>query len=417
MFLRNLRRIGFSFVLTALAVIGFASPASASITNTIEVGPYSSGPQSAAYSPDGRYAYVTFPDTDQLIRYDNQTGTTLNTVSFSADSNPFDVKVSPDGSHIYVTLQGVFGTDSGGLAEIDSSTMSVTRTISLSINTGSGNETSGPNALILSPDGAYAYVFERVNDTVSKVSLSTGTVIARVALHYTNATGPAPQMAITPDGSKVFVTQNVTFGGPFSWLSMISTSDFTATPTDIDPGPGILNLPSGIAIAPDGSKMYVTNIGDDYVNIFNPSTNAYLGHVLAQNTNTTSLANTLVTVSPDSSQFVVSNTSQYGQYMFFSVATNDLLYSHSINPSSASGGMTSSLFSPNGSQLLTVIYFDYGFVLHTIDPALGIKPQLATTGINATPAIIGAGILLVLGTAATSFIAVVRRLQFTRSSP
>lgn len=415
MSLRSLCRIGFSLLLTVLAVTGLAFPASASITTTTVVGPYSSGPQSAAYSPDGRYAYVTFPDTDQLIRYDNQTGTTLNTVSFSAHSSPYDVKVSPDGEHIYVTLQGVFGTDSGGLADINSSTMSVARTISLSNNTLSGRETSVPNALVLSPDGASAYVFERVNDTVSKVSLSTGTVIAKVALYNTNITGPAPQMAITPDGNKLFVTQNVTYGGPFSRLSMISTSTFTSSPTVIDPGPGILNLPSGIAIAPDGSKMYVTNTGDDYVNIFNPSTNAYLGHVLAQNPNTTSLANTLVTVSPDSSQFVVSNTSGYGQYMFFSVATNDLLNSHSINPSAATGGMTSSLFSPNGSQLLTVIYNDYGFVLYTIDPALGIKPKLAATGINAATVIIGAACLLLLGSATSLLVVIIRRLQSTRS--
>jgi hypothetical protein len=83
--------------------------------------------------------------------------------------------------------------------------------------------------------------------------------------------------------------------------------------------------------------------------------------------------------------------------MFFDVQTNALLFSHSINPNSATGGMTASLFSPNGAQLLTVIYNDFGFVLNTIDPPLGIKPTLATTGTNDAPVFIGAGILLVLG--------------------
>jgi len=407
--LRILRRAAISIVLSALAVFGLTLPASAAITGTTVVGSYASGPRFAAYSPDGRYSYLTFPDTDQLIRYDTQTGTSSSPVTFAADTNPYEVQVSPDGQRLYVTLQGVWATDSGGLAEIDAATMTVTRTIPIRYDPGSGQVTTGPTALVLSPDGTHAYVFESVRDYVARVNLITGTVVAETALYYTNGVGPIPQMAITPDGSKLFVTQNFTFGSPFSQLSMINTTNFSAVPTVISPGSGILNLPSGIAIAPDGSKMYVTNTGDDYVNIFDPSTNAYLGHVLVQNANTTALANALVAVSPDSSQFVVSNTAGYGQYLFYSVETNALLYSHSINPSSATGGMTDTIFSPNGAQLMTVIYNDYGFVLYAIDPALGVKkPALAATGTNAAPMFIGAGILVVLGAAAFVYAVVLR---------
>lgn len=353
---------------------------------------------------------MTLPDTDELIRYDNQTGLVANTVTFPADANPYDVQVSPGGTHIYVTLQGVSGTDSGGLAEIDAATMSVTRTISLSYNPGSGLQTSEPSDLVLSPNGTHAYIFEIAREYVVDVDLSTGTVVAEVDLSFSNSTGPVPQMAITPDGHKLFVTQNTSFGGPASRLSALTTSSLNATPTVINPGIGILNKPSGIAVSPDGTKMFVTNIGDDYVNIFDPSDNTYLGHVLAQNPDTTTLANTFVTVSPDSSQFVVTNTDAFGQYLFYSTTTSELLYAHSVNPSYASGGVTATVFSPNGEQMMSLIYNDYAIVLNKLDPALGVKkPALAATGTNAAPIFIGAGILVLLGVVFAAYAIVLRK--------
>ena len=70
-------------------------------------------------------------------------------------------------------------------------------------------------------------------------------------------------MAVTPNGAYVYVTNELGFG------SVISTATNTVTAT-IPVGKG----PSGVAITPNGAYAYVTNDdGSDSVSVINTATN------------------------------------------------------------------------------------------------------------------------------------------------
>ena len=59
-------------------------------------------------------------------------------------------------------------------------------------------------------------------------------------------------VAVTPDGSKVYVTNDLS-----NTVSVIDTTTNTVigTPIRVDVNP------FGVAVTPDGSKVYVTNVG------------------------------------------------------------------------------------------------------------------------------------------------------------
>jgi YVTN family beta-propeller protein len=99
----------------------------------------------------------------------------------------------------------------------------------------------------------------------------------------TNAVGSIPVgsgptgVAVTPDGSKVYVANYG--GGSGSIVSVINTA--TNTVGSITVGSG----PFGVAVTPDGSKVYVANIGSNTVSVINTATDAVVGSPIPVGTN------------------------------------------------------------------------------------------------------------------------------------
>ena len=70
---------------------------------------------------------------------------------------------------------------------------------------------------------------------------------------------------MSPDGSKVYVTNSVSINGA---VSVIDTATNTVSAT-IPVG----NVPVGVAVSPDGSKVYVANSASNTVSVINTATN------------------------------------------------------------------------------------------------------------------------------------------------
>jgi YVTN family beta-propeller protein len=75
-------------------------------------------------------------------------------------------------------------------------------------------------------------------------------------------------LAITPDGSKLYVT--VTDNGT-NTVSVIDTATNSVVGTI-----AVGSRPSGIAITPDGTKVYVVNAGDNTVSVIDTATNTVI---------------------------------------------------------------------------------------------------------------------------------------------
>ena len=139
------------------------------------------------------------------------------------------IAVSPDGTKVYVTNYGNYGTP-GNISVIDTTTNTVTANMPVGIN---------PVGLAVSPDGTKVYVANYWGNTTSVINTATNTVTATVP-------GDGPfAVSITPDGKKVYVTNlgsNHDFSG--KTVSVIDTGTNNVVNT-VNVG----SSPNGIAIA------------------------------------------------------------------------------------------------------------------------------------------------------------------------
>lgn len=120
----------------------------------------------------------------------------------------------------------------------------------------------GPIGIVVSSDGAIAYVASFHSATVSVISTIERRVIDTIPVQ-----GSANSLALTPDGSLLFVTDTFT-----ETVSVIGTAARTVFHTV--PAPP---QPAGVAAGSDGSA-FVTNFGGNAVSVIDPG----LGEVVAK---------------------------------------------------------------------------------------------------------------------------------------
>jgi YVTN family beta-propeller protein len=105
------------------------------------------------------------------------------------------------------------------------------------------------------------------------IDVATNMVVGDVTIPVTDHFG----VAVTPDGSEVYVTnlQDNT-------VSVVATATDTVVGFPIPVGSG----PYGVAVTPDGSKVYVVNSGDNTVSVIDTATNMVVAVLPVGNTPT-----------------------------------------------------------------------------------------------------------------------------------
>jgi YVTN family beta-propeller protein len=186
-----------------------------------------STPKVVATSPDGRYVLVT-----NWCSYD------LSVVSVAKQQEvrriplgayPRGIAIDEGSRFAYVAVMG-----SVRIARID------LRTFRVSWLEAGG---SGPRALVLSPNGRYLYASLNSSYAISKIDLKTGEIAGRVSV------GANPRsMAIAPDGGSLYV---VSYGADV--LSKIRTKDM-AVIQEVPTGPD----PIGITYEPIRDRVWVS---------------------------------------------------------------------------------------------------------------------------------------------------------------
>lgn len=150
-------------------------------------------------------AYVNNYGSNSVSAIETSTNTVTNTISVG--TNPGPTVLSGDGSKVYV---GNNGTNT--VSVISTSTNSVTGTIQIG---------GGPCNIVLTPNGTKAYVSNSAVNTVSVIDTVTDGVTKTVAV------GAQPcGTAVTPNGRKVYVSNQ-----DASSISVIDVATDTATTT------------------------------------------------------------------------------------------------------------------------------------------------------------------------------------------
>jgi YVTN family beta-propeller protein len=133
-----------------------------------------------------------------------------------------------------------------------------TNTLVTTVQIGFGAGGSSIGGVAVTPDGAFVYVVNSFDDTVSVIATNSNTVVATVTLPVGQAIG----VAITPDGTRAYVTVQCCGGADV--VAVIDTN--AASPTFNTVVATVSGTALGrvhaLAITPDGTRAYVAQSAD-----------------------------------------------------------------------------------------------------------------------------------------------------------
>jgi YVTN family beta-propeller protein len=187
------------------------------------------------------FAYVTNAFAPSVSVVDTATNQTTATVAFPAGSVPFGVAITPDFRKVYVTALDAWSIPCGPRQAV--------YVIDAASNALEGNPIEvgcSPTSIAIAPSGKHAYVANWFSGTVSVIDTATNAVSATIPVPNT-----LEGIAISPDGQRVYVTSRAS-------QDAVVVID-TGTNTVLETLTGIGGAPKGIAVSPDGRLVFVTN--------------------------------------------------------------------------------------------------------------------------------------------------------------
>lgn len=199
---------------------------------TISLGRYSSRIGGIVFAPDGVSAYVALYDAVAVV--DTATRKLVGAIDIPALGSVITgIAITPDGKQVYAD-----GCQYG-VCVISTASNAITATIPGFFNL---------RRLAIGPDG-FAYLTGE-GSHVGVIDLGTNRLSAAVLTYNTDG------VAVTPDGSHVYVTSGYRSGQQF--LSPIDTPTNSVEAT-LTLGYSSVDESGGVAVAPNGSFAYITN--------------------------------------------------------------------------------------------------------------------------------------------------------------
>lgn len=164
--------------------------------------------------------------------------------------NPLSLLLSPDGTKLYVTLQGDEDSPGDQVAVID--TLTETRISRIQVGT-------GPTRIRLHPGGRFAAVTNLYSNYVSIIDLHNDQVATSIAVPFYTV-----DIAFTPDGQRAFLS-NRWKDSVLRWNLDVEQSfnvtddNYSMEPADAAMGISVGTNPRDLAISPDGTHLYVAS--------------------------------------------------------------------------------------------------------------------------------------------------------------
>ena len=154
---------------------------------------------------------------------------------------PSAVAASADGARVYVASRSTTSNQPGTVSVVDSAAQGVVATVAAGRT---------PSSVAVSADGTRAYVGNMGDRSVTVVDTTTNTHIATIQNAFSTLLGPGG-LAVSPDGSRVYATAAPTSAG------RVATID-TTTNKVLD-NISIGRSTTGVALSSDGAQLYVSN--------------------------------------------------------------------------------------------------------------------------------------------------------------
>jgi RHS repeat-associated protein len=242
------------------------------------------------------------------------------------------VAISPDNVSVYVA-QGV-----NEIAVIDTATNTLAATINTAPVCGSLTEFG---IFAVSPDSKFLYAATAPDtNTVCVIDTTSHTAIATIPV---GAIGPSG-IAITPDGSTLYVSNS----GDRSLISGNTVSVISTLSKSVIASIVVGNDPQGVAISPDGSIVYVANGAT--VSVISTATNTVTTAIPIDEFAETAS----VVFSPDGRRAYVTDSETFTLYVIDTAFTNP---SKAIVATIANAGLSVDITSDGGLILATFPVF------------------------------------------------------------
>jgi 6-phosphogluconolactonase len=194
---------------------GVLTPTTPVSVSTMIPGEPLSQPGFLTVDPTGSFLYVSALDSDgatvSMFTIDQTTGvlTPTSPATVTTDGIPFQVVVTPSGKFAYVVNNLAGGDETVGVSQytVNSATGVLTQNSSYEISAG-----SGPTAIAVDPTSRFAYVVNRLDNTVSMYTIDPNTGNLTLNSTATNptatiATGTEPfRVDFDPTGNFLYVT-------------------------------------------------------------------------------------------------------------------------------------------------------------------------------------------------------------------
>jgi YVTN family beta-propeller protein len=211
------------------------------VVATIPVG---AGPSAVAVTPDGTRAYVTNSDSRTVSVIDTVANSVLTTFSLVNTFGLRAVAISPDGTRVYVSH--LLNTPQiGVLSTIDTVTNQVMFTIPVDTSYDIFQD------MVVHPDGTRAY-FADFRFGLTVVDIVKQMVINRLYL------GPVFGIAITPDGTQIYLTPNPTVYDDITGAIVVNTTtNRFKTFIEIPSNYSVQSF--AVAVSPDGKRAYLAS--------------------------------------------------------------------------------------------------------------------------------------------------------------
>ncbi len=234
------------------AVSGYAIDPTTGALTPIAGSPFPAGtdPSWIAFTPDGKYAYVSNSGgADEISAYsvDGTTGalTPLATPTFATDEHPQDLTIDATGTHLYAPV--TLGTSPPSAGAIDVFTINADGTLSNRTSTPAG---LGPVYLAINPAAPFAYAASGRGTDLFAYSIdpTSGALTPLAGSPYNIGAGSEPQVFTIDPSGKFGYTAN---------RGTASISGFA-----IDPGTGALTAVPN-SPTPTGARPFFVSISPE----------------------------------------------------------------------------------------------------------------------------------------------------------
>jgi YVTN family beta-propeller protein len=260
--------------------------ATGSVAGTVPVG---ANPSRVAISGDGARAYVSNTGSVSVSVIDTTTDTVTATIAVG--DSPSALAIAPDGATLYVM------TASGDIDVVDTAQQTITATIPIG---SSGDIGVTPDGSRLFVAAGRVYVIDTASNTVLKSFAAEEAAVPDVS-------HSAASLAVSPDGTRVYVGV-VTFNFSNSGFSAGGNVVLVDIASESVSGTISLfsSLPGSMAVTPDGSRVYV-GIQSTWVNT-GYGAGFFNGRVIYAIDSTANTIEAVIDLGADGANFTQQNT-------------------------------------------------------------------------------------------------------------